>query len=144
MFYFFRMNTVQKAKQAPAKHAPAKQAPAKQQQKQEFPILRSNLAESPVTPPPTSGKKIVQWSTIVKSVPTKPNPIVAPVIVRTPTPTEKERASFRVIPEDDYLSDEVEEEECAAASGSLGYSYGAYSNSTTSSSSAWGDDMDDY
>jgi hypothetical protein len=131
------------AKQAPAKQVPAKQAPAKQQQKQEFPILRSNLAESPVTPPPTSGKKIVQWSTIVKSVPTKPNPIVAPVIVRTPTPTEKERVSFRVIPEDDYLSDEVEEEECAAASGSLGYSYGAYSNSTTSSS-AWGDDMDDY
>ena len=144
-------------KQAPAKQAPAakqgpaaKQAPAANQQKQspakqqEFPILRSNLAESPVTPPPTSGKKIVQWSTIVKSAPTKPNPIVAPAIVRTPSPTEKERASFRVIPEDDYLSDEMEEEECAAASGSLGYSYGAYSNSTASSSSAWGDDMDDY
>ena len=83
-----------KSVQAPAKQqqqAPAKQqqAPAKQQR---------NLAESPVTPPPSaSGKKIVQWSTIVKSAPTKTKPIVvapAPVIVTTPIPTDKDRASF--------------------------------------------------
>jgi len=138
-------------KSAPAKQqqAPAQQAPVKQQQasakhQQEAPIFRRNMAESPVTPPPTSGKKIIQWSTVVKSAPTKPceKPApVAPVIIATPSPTEKDRASFRVIPEDDCLS-EVEEE-CAAVSGSSGYCYGAYSNSSVSSGN-WGDDVDDY
>jgi len=114
-------------------------------QKQEFPILRRNLAESPLTPPPTSGKKIIQWSTIVKSAPKPKEVPIAPEIVTTPVPTDKDRASFRVIPEEDYLSDEVEEDESARVSGYLGYSYGAYSNSTVSSGGAWGDDdMDDY
>lgn len=147
--------------QAPAKQQPVKKTGTRaytalseimeeeeeEMQKQEFPILRSNLAESPVTPPPTSGKKIVQWSTVVKSAPTKPNPIVAPapVIVTTPVPTDKDRESFRVIQEDDYMSDGMEEEECAAVSGSgSGYVYGNYSTVAVTSSGNWGDDVDDY
>jgi hypothetical protein len=147
--------------QAPAKQQPVKKTSTRaytalseimeeeeeEMQKQEFPILRKNLAESPVTPPPTSGKKIVQWSTVVKSAPTKTKPIVAPapVIVTTPVPTDKDRESFRVIPEDDYMSDEVEEEEYAAVSGSgSGYVYGKYSTTAVSSSGNWGDDIEDY
>lgn len=120
---------------------PAQQAPAKQQR---------NLAESPVTPPPTSGKKIVQWSTIVKNAPptkTKPIVVAPPVIVTTPTLTDKAiLSSFRVIiPEDDdYVSDGVEEEECAAVSGSSGYCYGAYSTAAVTSSGNWADDIEDY
>ena len=126
----------------PAQQAPAKQqqqAPAKQQQQAPAKQQR-NLAESPVTPPPTSCKKIVQWSTIVKSAP-------APVIVTTPTLTDKAiLSSFRVIiPEDDdYVSDGVEEEECAAVSGSSGYCYGAYSTAAVTSSGNWADDIEDY
>ena len=119
-------------------------------QNQAFPILRRNLAESPVTPPSTSGKKIVQWSTIVKSVPKpKPTPVsqvvsVAEALVTTPIPTDKDRASFRVIQEeDDYMSDDTEEEECAAVSGS-GDVYGNYSTAPVTSSGNWGDDVDDY
>jgi len=136
-----------KSVQSPAKQ---QQAPAKQQlapaNQPEIPILRRNLAESPVTPPSASGKKIVQWSTVVKSAPTKIKPIVAsaPVIVTTPSPTDKDRRSFKVIPEDDYMSDGMEEEECAAVSGSSSDVYGKYSTAAVSSSGNWADDIEDY
>ena len=135
-------NKLAPAQQAPAQQAKAKQQTAQAKQNQEFPILRSNLVESPVTPSPTTDKKIAQWSTVVKSA---PKPCEKPAhdvteIVTTSIPTDKDKASFRVIPEDDYLSDVEEEEDCAAVSGSSG-GYGTYSTTAAVSSSGnWCDD----